>query len=391
MRFLQEEEEFNMADIRKQQSQPSDPGIEAAHRPGSAIEAAAKVSGDALNQSGTAGARVAEQGGRAVSEGMRRSHQAGAEANRLTSGGASDAARRGAELAAEAQQHFVEHTAEQLNEVGRRLAQALEQTAEDVRMLMPPPHLAADGLRDMQQALAGLMQDTTRANLRITGELFRLVNPSAVISLQQRFARECLGALAESQAAMLRAAHRATEEALRPIKQRISQHQSRWPGADLGGQQRQVSRIADVMTRGVRVASPEDSIQQAACAMREDDTGVLPVGENDRLVGMVTDRDIALRLVAEGIDPARAKVREVMTPEVRYVFEDEELDRAVESMAEQQIRRLPVVNRDKRLVGIISLGDFAGDGEHPRRAGDVLADVSRPGGAHSQTGGGVRH
>jgi len=380
-----------MADIKKQQSQQVDPEAEAAHRSGSAIEAAAQTSGDALKPSGAAGARVAEQGGRAASEGMRRSNQAGAEAIRRTTGDASDATRRGTELAEEAQHHFGERAAEQLNEAGWRLAKAVEQTAEDVRMLIPSPRLAADSLRDMQQALAGLMQDTARANLRITGDLFGLVNPSAVISLQQRFVRECLGALAESQAAMLRTARHAAEEALRPVERQISQRQRRWPGVDQEGQQRRASRIADVMTRGVRVASPEDSVQQAARAMREDDTGVLPVGENDRLVGMVTDRDIALRLVAEGIDPARAKVREVMTPEVRYVFEDEELDRAVETMAEQQIRRLPVVNRDKHLVGIISLGDLAADGEHPHRAGDVLADVSRPGGAHSQTGGGVRH
>jgi len=320
---------------------------------------------------------------------MRRSNQA--EAVRRTSGDTSYATRRGTELAVEAQHHFGERAAAQLNEVGWRLAKTVEETAEDIRMLMPAPRLAADGLREMQQALAGLMQDTARANLRITGELLRLVNPSAVISLQQGFAREFLGALAESQAAMLRAARRAAEETLRPIERQISKHQRRRPDADQGGQQRQASRIADVMTRGVRVASPEDSVQQAARAMRDDDTGVLPVGENDRLVGLVTDRDIALRLAAEGLDPARAKVREVMTPEVRYVFEDEELNNTLETMAEQQIRRLPVVNRDKRIVGIISLGDLASGGEQSRRAGDVLAEVSRPGGVHSQTGGDVRH
>ncbi len=112
------------------------------------------------------------------------------------------------------------------------------------------------------------------------------------------------------------------------------------------------------MHRDVRIASPEDTVQQAARLMREEDTGVLPVGEGDRLVGMVTDRDVAVRLAAEGRDPARTKVREVMTPEVRYVFEDEDLGHVADNMAEQQIRRLPVMNRNKRLVGVVSLIDL---------------------------------
>ena len=144
-------------------------------------------------------------------------------------------------------------------------------------------------------------------------------------------------------------------------------------------------KVSDKMTRKVRVASPDDTIQQAARIMAEADAGVLPVGQDDRLVGMITDRDIAVRGVAQG-KGLDTKVREVMTAEVKYCFEDEDLDHVARNMGEQQVRRLPVMNRDNRLVGILSLGDIAmGEGAQP--AGDALAGVSRPGGAHSQTGG----
>ncbi|MBL6459090.1 CBS domain-containing protein [Belnapia sp. T6] len=144
-------------------------------------------------------------------------------------------------------------------------------------------------------------------------------------------------------------------------------------------------KVSDKMTRNLRVASPDDTIQQAARSMAECDAGVLPVGQDDRLVGMVTDRDIAVRGVAEG-KALDAKVRDVMTPDVKYCFEDEDLDQVSRRMGEQQVRRLPVMDRNKRLVGILSLGDVA-MGEGPKPAGDALSGVSRPGGEHSQTGG----
>ena len=144
-------------------------------------------------------------------------------------------------------------------------------------------------------------------------------------------------------------------------------------------------RVSEAMTRDVRIASPDQSIREAARIMAEIDAGVLPVGENDRLVGMITDRDIAIRAVAEGKGPDTS-VREVMTQDVKYCFEDEDTDDVVRNMADQQVRRLPVVNRDKRLVGILSLGDLAVM-EGARPAGEALAGVSQPGGEHSQTGG----
>jgi CBS domain-containing protein len=114
------------------------------------------------------------------------------------------------------------------------------------------------------------------------------------------------------------------------------------------------------------------------------DAGVLPVGEKDHLVGMITDRDIAIRGIAKGKGP-RAKVRDVMTKDVKYCFEDQEIEEVTRSMADIQVRRLPVLNRDKRLVGILSLGDIA-TSRVDEGAEDALHGISRPGGEHTQTG-----
>jgi len=111
--------------------------------------------------------------------------------------------------------------------------------------------------------------------------------------------------------------------------------------------------------------------------MRDEDIGILPVGEGDRLVGVVTDRDVALRLVAEGKDPTRTKVREVMCQDVKYVFEDEGLEHVADNMAEQQVRRLPVVNRNKRVVGVVSLGDLTRAGRSGRYAGRAMRGIAR--------------
>jgi CBS domain-containing protein len=142
-------------------------------------------------------------------------------------------------------------------------------------------------------------------------------------------------------------------------------------------------KVGDCMTRDVRLASPDETLREAARAMADLDAGVLPVSENDRLVGMITDRDIAIRAIAEGLGPD-ARVRDVMSKEIRYCFEDDDADDLLENMGEQQLRRMPVLNANKRLVGIISIGDLAGR-EEARLAGEALSEISRPGGAHSQT------
>jgi len=142
-------------------------------------------------------------------------------------------------------------------------------------------------------------------------------------------------------------------------------------------------KVKHVMTREVVVARPDDSICEAACRMAECDAGALPVGENDRLVGVITDRDIAVRAVAQRLS-ADTPVRDVMSREVLYCFDEEDIEQVARNMAEQQIRRLPVVDRDKRLVGIVSVADLALNAKS-RTAGEAVAGISRPGGRHDQT------
>ena len=136
------------------------------------------------------------------------------------------------------------------------------------------------------------------------------------------------------------------------------------------------------MSREVRLVGPDDNVRQVAQIMREADTGILPVAEGDRLIGMLTDRDVTVRLVAEGRDAGQTKVRDVMTADIRYVFEDEDLEHVAENMAEQQVRRLPVMNRQKRLVGLVSLGDMAKGRQSPL-AGRALSGIARQGGQHT--------
>ena len=140
-------------------------------------------------------------------------------------------------------------------------------------------------------------------------------------------------------------------------------------------------RVSEAMSRDVRVADPGQSIRDVAKIMADIDAGAVPVGENDRLVGMITDRDIAVRAVAAGKGPD-TPVREVMSQEVMYCYDDEDLDHVASNMGDIRVRRLPVVNRDKRLVGIVSLGDVALKGQ--RAGAKAVKGVSKPGGPHSQ-------
>lgn len=140
-------------------------------------------------------------------------------------------------------------------------------------------------------------------------------------------------------------------------------------------------KISEVMTREVRIAGPDTTLADAARTMAELDAGVLPVANGERLIGMVTDRDIAIRGVAAGLGPD-AKVGEVMTEDVKYCLAGDDCADVVKNMGDIQIRRLPVIDERKRLVGIVSIGDLAvtmgPDGE---AVGDSLAGISRPNGA----------
>jgi len=141
--------------------------------------------------------------------------------------------------------------------------------------------------------------------------------------------------------------------------------------------------ISDCMTREVRLIGPDATIQEAARLMAECDSGALPVSDDDRLIGMITDRDIAIRAIAQGLGPD-AKVGEAMSGDLCYCYEDQPVGEVLRNMSELQIRRMPVVNRQKRLVGVVSLGDLARAGE-THLAGAALNDISQPGGQHSQT------
>jgi CBS domain-containing protein len=142
-------------------------------------------------------------------------------------------------------------------------------------------------------------------------------------------------------------------------------------------------KIRSVMTRDARLTNPDDTLEHAAKLMKQCDCGSLPVADGDHLVGMITDRDIAIRAVAEGKGP-NSRVRDAMTAEVLYCFEDQESDEVAHNMADIQVRRLPVLNRDKRLVGIVSVGDLAREGS-AECGGEALHGIARPSAQHNQS------
>jgi CBS domain-containing protein len=132
-----------------------------------------------------------------------------------------------------------------------------------------------------------------------------------------------------------------------------------------------------VMSRDVKVISPEMTIREAARSMCDGDFGMMPVGENDRMIGAISDRDIAIRAVAEGKGPG-TNVREIMSTGICWAYDDDTVEHAAKLMSEHQLRRLPVVNHDKRLVGIVALGDFAVDSSQIRPAAEALSKISEP-------------
>jgi CBS domain-containing protein len=338
----------------------------------SAVRSAARGAGDTAQR----GAATIEQANRSTAETMRRGSEASAETVRHLGHAASETVRRTGENYAGAQQEFMETASRQFEQTISRLTRALQDSAREWRTFMQLPNVAGEGLWELQRSLNGAAEQVFRTNLRASQELLRMISPATIAELQQRFVRDYLSALLEGSTGVFRAVRLTAEQTLEPLEERW--YERREHGNGYG------ARVADVMERDVRIASPDDSVQQVARLMREEDTGILPVGDGDRLVGMVTDRDVAVRLVAEGRDPAQTKVRDVMTPDVRYVFEDEDVDHVAENMANQQVRRLPVMNRQKRLVGVVSIGDIA-KGPNSGAAAHALKGVAREGGQHTQT------
>jgi CBS domain-containing protein len=135
-------------------------------------------------------------------------------------------------------------------------------------------------------------------------------------------------------------------------------------------------RISEIMSRDVEVAQPQDTLQTVARKMAEIDTGVIPVCDGERLQGMITDRDIVIRAVSEGRS-FETPVSEVMTPDVEYCYEDDDISDAADKMAELQVRRLAVLNHDQRLVGIVALGDIARQAKD-KTTGQTLEEISEP-------------
>ena len=136
-----------------------------------------------------------------------------------------------------------------------------------------------------------------------------------------------------------------------------------------------MTTVKEVMTKDVKIISPDQNLREAAIAMAEHDIGALPVGEHDHLIGLITDRDIAIKGIAKG-KSAETAVREVMCEGVKYCFEDEDVVHVADNMADLGVRRLPVVNRDKKLVGIVSLSTICQGHESARDS--LLAGVAKP-------------
>lgn len=142
-------------------------------------------------------------------------------------------------------------------------------------------------------------------------------------------------------------------------------------------------KVSDCMTPGVQVINPQESVAEAARIMRSNEVGFLPVAENDQLVGTVTDRDIVIRAVAHDRGP-ETPVAEVMSRELLFCFDDEDLDDASAKMSDAQVRRLPVLDREMRLIGVLTLGDIAqASDDDGTRAGETLSKVTEAGGMHA--------
>jgi len=137
-------------------------------------------------------------------------------------------------------------------------------------------------------------------------------------------------------------------------------------------------KVNEVMTREVEVVHPTATLAEAAEKMKQLNIGPLPVCDGTRVLGMVTDRDITIRGTAEGHDPAKTSVKDVMTPDIVYVYDDQDVEDAAAVMAEKQIRRVVVLNRDKRLVGIVAMADLAVDGKKDKLSGQTLERISEP-------------
>jgi CBS domain-containing protein len=317
--------------------------------------------------------RLQTQTGREAARGSRAGARPGERGARTAERLGRDAVDRGGAVAREGFRTLdrqSDETARQMESVTGQIAAEADSAAQDFVRFATLPHLAAKSVEGAHEMAACVARNLIDTNGSVTRALIQKANPAIFFDLHRTIWRQLADGFFDGHAELLRVWHRAVEEGLQPMEATMF-HAGR-------GRSHQGKRatVGQVMTQDVKIVSPDDSVQEAARLMDETDAGALPVAENDRLIGMLTDRDIALRVVAQRKNPAEIRVRDVMTKNVKYCFEDEAVDHVTQNMGEQRVRRLPVVNREKRLVGIISLGDVAGR-HSPEHAGYTLGHVSR--------------
>jgi uncharacterized phage infection (PIP) family protein YhgE len=203
---------------------------EAAARSGAQIAGAVRQGAAAMQQSGQVTNDAIRRGVEASAEMTRQGTQAGVEAARRASETANETVRRTTQAVAEGQRQIAQEAAQTFQEVSRKVAQVAQGTSEEVRRLATLPHAAEGGLRDLQHGIAGLVEGVMQTNLRATQELFRLTNPTAIIELQQRFARNYLDTVMQSTATLVRAVRRTADETLHPLEAQVAQRQQVRPG-----------------------------------------------------------------------------------------------------------------------------------------------------------------
>ena len=244
--------------------------------------------------------------------------------------------------------------------------QAQGMAAETRSMLMDRASTRASALSQWTTTLPGMDNSANQRLLEsIVGGLFAYYGTRR---------RGLLGAAASMLGMSLLAHSVADQRGKRTMPADDNDTKRRHPSAEA----MRLQRVADIMTRDVETVEPDTLLKMAAEKMKERNVGSLPVVEGDRLIGVLSDRDITIRSTAEAYDPLQLTVRDIMTPEPVTILADQSVEEAARLMEQHQIRRLPVIIRDGRLVGIVALGDLAVDAPDSDRAGAVLERVSEP-------------
>jgi CBS domain-containing protein len=312
---------------------------------------------------------------RGLAETARRGVEAGADAARGAAAAGAEASRVAVEGSARQSAQQAEQVVGQLAEAAQVYQGVARRVAAEIRTLAGAPLAVTGGAQELSRAWAEWLQTSLQTNARFSQEALRARSLPEVAQAYARFVEESLAGLREGGTRMLEAVGGLAERAREPLGQ--------------GEEDEGPLTVADVMTENVRVADPEQTAQEAAAEMARGDVGVLPVvaggGAEGQILGMLTDRDLAVRVVAAGKDPAKTKVREAMTTGAEYCLAHADVAGLAERMAELKVRRLPVLDRERRrVVGIVSLGDLATEQPDPELAGRALGGIAQEGGPHRQ-------